>query len=151
MIDTPVITQSPAQRTAVIRLTVPKREIRDVMGPAMQEVREAVAAQGLKVTGPMFSHHFRMDPSVFEFEVGLPVEGEVAAAGRVVAGELEERTVAQTVYEGPYEGLGQAWGEFDRWIRDNGYAQGIDLWECYLEGSGEPRTELNRPVAKWGS
>lgn len=148
MIDTPVITQTPAQKTAVIRLTVPRRQIREVMGPAMQEVRDVVAAQRLKVTGPMFSHHFRMDPLVFEFEVGLPVEGEVAPAGRVVAGELPARTVAQTVYAGPYDGLGKAWGEFDRWITNNGYAQGIDLWECYLEGSGEPRTELNRPVAK---
>lgn len=35
MIDTPQITQSAAQLTAVIRLTIPRAEIQKVMGPAI--------------------------------------------------------------------------------------------------------------------
>jgi hypothetical protein len=38
MIDTPRITQAAAQRTAVIRLTVPRKEIRNVMGPGIGEL-----------------------------------------------------------------------------------------------------------------
>jgi effector-binding domain-containing protein len=81
----------------------------------------AVAAQGIAPAGPVFSHHFKMDPEIFDFEVGVPVPKAVSPAGRVSPGELPSRTVARTVYHGPYEGLGAAWGEFDAWIAGSGH------------------------------
>jgi effector-binding domain-containing protein len=60
--------------------------------------------------------------------------------------------VARTVYHGPYEGLGDAWGEFMEWIEANGHTPAPDLWECYTAGpesNPDPaawRTELNRPL-----
>lgn len=152
MIDTPQITQSAALRTAIIRLTIPREEIRNVMGPGIGELMATVAAQGVAPIGPVFSHHLRMDPGVFDFEIGLPVAAPVSPAGRVKPGQLPATTVARTVYHGPYEGLGPAWGEFDAWIAANGHTPGPDLWECYVAGpeSGpDPagwRTELNRPL-----
>lgn len=122
------------------------------MGPAMQEVMDKVAAQGIAFTGPMFSYHFKMDPEVFDFEVGVPVAAPVAPAGRVQPGRLPARKVARTVYHGDYEQPGQAWGEFGAWIVANGHKPGPDLWESYVAGpeSGpDPaqwRTELNRPL-----
>lgn len=56
MIDTPEITHTPARETAVIRLTVPRSEIRNVMGPGIRELLETVAAQGVTPTGPWFTH-----------------------------------------------------------------------------------------------
>jgi len=47
MIDTPKIVQSVARQTAVIRLEIPRAEIRTVMGPAIAEVIAAVTAQGI--------------------------------------------------------------------------------------------------------
>ena len=47
MIDTPHITQTAAQLTAIIRLTIPRSEIRKLMGPGISEVMAAVAAQGV--------------------------------------------------------------------------------------------------------
>ena len=86
MIDTPQITQVAAQQTAVIRLTVPRKEIRNVMGPGIGELRAAVAAQGIAPAGPWFTHHLRMDPEIFDFEICVPVTAPVAAVGRVEAG-----------------------------------------------------------------
>jgi effector-binding domain-containing protein len=152
MLDTPKITQTTAQHAAVIRLTIPREEIQSVMGPAIGEVMAAVAAQGIAPAGPVFSHHFRMDPGIVDFEVGVPVAAPVSAAGRVKAGELPAATVARTVYHGPYEGLGPAWAEFDAWIAAEGYTPAPDLWECYVAGpesspdSANWRTELNRPL-----
>jgi effector-binding domain-containing protein len=152
MIDTPEIKQSAAQITATIRFTIPREEIRNVMGPGIGELMAAVAAQDIAPAGPVFSHHFRMDPSIFDFEVGVPVTKPVAPAGRVKPGELPATTVARTVYHGDYEGLGAAWGEFGKWITANGHAPALDLWECYVAGpesSPDPanwRTELNRPL-----
>ena len=152
MLDTPQITQIAAQLTAIIRLTVPREEIRDVMGPGISEVRAAVAAQGIAPAGPWFTHHLRMDPDTFDFEVGVPVTAPVVAVGRVKAGQWPAMKVARTVYHGEYEGLGAAWGEFDAWIAAQGLTPGPDLWECYVAGpesSPDPstwRTELNRPL-----
>ncbi len=61
MLGTPQITQTAAQETAVIRLTIPREEIRNVMGPGIGELMGAVAAQGIALAGPWFTHHLRMD------------------------------------------------------------------------------------------
>src|SRR5262249_13013904 len=105
MLDTPQIVKVAVRQTAVIRLTVPRAEIVQVMGPAICEVMATVAAQGLTPAGPVFSHHFRVHPEMFDFEVGVPVASPVSAAGRVKPGELPAATVGRTVYHGPYEGL----------------------------------------------
>lgn len=152
MIEPPQITQAGAQTAAVIHFTIPREEIRNVMGPGIGELMAAVAAQGIAPAGPVFSHHFRMDPKTFDFEVGLPVTGPVSPAGRVKPGQLPAATVARTVYHGSYEGLGPAWQEFDAWIAAEGHTPSPDLWECYVAGpesSPNPadwRTELNRPL-----
>jgi effector-binding domain-containing protein len=152
MIDTPQITQTAEQLTAVIHLTVPRADIRKVMGPGIGEVRATVAAQGIATSGAWFTHHLRMDPDTFDFEVGVPVAAPVAAVGRVKAGRLPAGKVARTVFHGGYEGLGAAWGELNAWIAANGHTPGPDLWECYVAGpesSPDPaawRTELNRPL-----
>jgi effector-binding domain-containing protein len=153
MIDTPRILNSAALRTAVIRLTVPRSQIQNVMGPAIGEAIATASAQGVGPAGPVFSRHFRMDPEVFDFEVGVPVSAPCAPAGRVQPGELPATRVVRTVYHGGYEGLGAAWSEFDAWIRAEGIVTGTEFWECYAAGpeSGpDPaawRTELTRPLA----
>lgn len=153
MIDTPQITRSDAQQVARIHLTIPREQIRDVMGPGIGEVMAAVAAQGVGPAGPWFAHHLKMDPATFDFEICVPVTAPVAATGRVQPGEIRAvEKLVRTVYHGPYEGLGQAWVEFETWIKANGHASAPDLWECYVAGpeSGDDpaqwRTELNRPL-----
>ncbi len=154
MIDKPQITQTAAQPAAVIHFTIPREEIRNVMGPGIGELMATVAAQGIAPAGPVYSHHFRMDPKTFDFELGLPVAAPVSAAGRVKPGDLPAAAVARTVYHGSYEGLGAAWLEFDAWIAAEGHTPAQDLWECYLAGpesSPNPadwRTELNRPLTR---
>jgi effector-binding domain-containing protein len=154
MLDKPEIAQTAAQPTAIIRLTIPREEIRNVMGPGHRELMAAVAAQGIAPAGPWFTHHLRMDPAIFDFEIGVPVMAPVSDAGRVKAGQLPAATVARTVFHGPYEGLGAAWAEFDAWITAQGHTPGPDLWECYVAGpesNPDPatwRTELNRPLTR---
>ena len=154
MIDTPQIIQTKAQQAAIIRLTIPRAEIRSVMGPGMGELIAAVSAQGVGPGGPLYSHHLRMDPAIFDFEIGVPVTKPVTPVGRVRPGQLPAATVARTVYHGPYEGLSAAWGEFEAWLAANGHKPAPDLWECYVTGSEsnpDPasfQTELNRPLVR---
>jgi effector-binding domain-containing protein len=154
MIDTPHIARTATQRVAVIRLNVPRAEIRNVMGPGYQELMATIAAQGVAAAGPWFTHHFRTPGETFDFELGVPVPAAILAAGRVQPGELRATTVARTVYRGPYEGLGGAWAQFMEWIAAQGHSPDADLWECYVAGpeSGSDRskwqTELNRPLTR---
>jgi len=59
---------------------------------------------------------------------------------------MASRTMSQSV-------LGQAWGEFHRWLAANGHATAPDIYECYLAGpesgpdSTRWRTELTKPLA----
>jgi len=105
MIDAPTITQTTEQPTAVVRLTIPKDAIMHEMGPARDEVLRTLAAQGATAAGPWFSRHFRMDPSVWDFEVGVPVATPIAPTGRVTNSSLPAARVARTNYRGGYEGL----------------------------------------------
>lgn len=152
MIDTPRITQTSGLLTAFIHLTIPRKEIRHVMGPGLDEVKAAITAQGIATAGPWFTHHLKMDPAIFDFEICVPVTGPIDPVGRVMPGQWPVTTVARTVFHGDYEGLGAAWGEFDAWVAKKGYMPRPDLWECYVAGpesSPDPsnwRTELNRPL-----
>jgi len=100
MLDEPQIVQTDAQLTAIIRVTVPRGEIRNVMGPGIAELMGAVTAQGIVPAGPVFSHHLKMDPAIFDLEIGVPVPATamISPAGRVRAGQLPATTVARTVY-----------------------------------------------------
>ena len=154
MIDTPAVATTSEQPTAVIHLTIPRAEIQTAMGPAHRELFSALAAQGVTPAGPWFSHHFRMDPATFDFEVGVPVSAPIAPSGRVAPSRRPATRIARTVYHGGYEGLGAAWGELDAWIKREGLKPAGALWEIYAAGpesGADPsawRTELNRPLAE---
>ena len=51
MIDTPQVTTTSFQQTAVIHLTIPRNEIQSVMGPGIGELMATVAAQGIALAG----------------------------------------------------------------------------------------------------
>ena len=152
MIEAPRIVRIAEQLTAIISLTIPRADIAKVMGPGIGELMAVVKTQGIGPTGPWLSHHLQMDPHIFDFEIAVPVSSAVVATGRVKSGRLPGGRVARAVYQGPYEGLGSAWGNFDKWITGHGHMPARDLWECYLLGpesgldSSTYRTELNRPL-----
>ncbi len=152
MIETPEVTEMPEATTAYIRLRIPREEMGEVFGPTLEELFETLRKQDIEPAGPVFAHHLRMEPGTFDFELGVPVAERPREDGRMEVGERPSLTVARTVYHGPYEGLPDAWGEFDTWMRSEGCAQAPDIWESYLVGpdtASDPeawRTELVRPL-----
>jgi effector-binding domain-containing protein len=152
MIEKPHIIETTAHLTAVIHFTIPREEMQNVFGPAIGELMAAIAAQDLAPAGPVFAHHLKMSPDIFDFELGVPVGAPIAATGGVKPGQRPAMKVARTVYHGPYEGLPDAWGEFIDWITANGHNPAPDLYECYLAGpesSADPadwRTEFTKPL-----
>jgi effector-binding domain-containing protein len=152
MIDQPRIVQTTAQHIAFIHLTIPRSEIRHAMGPGLKELSATLAAQGVTPTGPWFTHHLKMSPANFDFEICMPVAAPIAAAGRVQPGVFPAMRAARAVYQGGYEGLSDGWGELMAWIAAEGHKHADDLWEVYITGpesgsdSASYRTELNRPL-----
>ena len=152
MIDVPTTTLTTERLTAVVRHTIPRADIQKVMGPAIAAVIAAVTAQGIGPVGPVYARHFRMDPAVFDFEVGVSVSAQVKPTGPVVASTLPSVKVVRTIYRGPYEGLATAWSEFDKWISAHRLLVTGESWEYYAKGpeSGPDatawETELVRPL-----
>lgn len=152
MIDEPQIAELEPAATAFIRLEIPRERMPEVFGPAVEELVAAITAQGQAIAGPLFAHHLAMRPGLFDFEAGFPVARPITASGRVQPGERPAVKVARTVYQGPYEGLPDAWGQFQAWVEQSGLDWAPDIWECYLvgpESESDPsrwRTELNRPL-----
>jgi effector-binding domain-containing protein len=152
MNDTPKIVTTEAVETAVIRMKVTGEEMRQVMGPGIQELMAVVGAQGI-TAGPWFNQHHSIDDGVFDLEIGIPVTRPVEPTGRVVRGSLPAGPVARTIYRGGYEGLHAAWPELDAWVVAQGKTPGKALWQVYSKGpesSPDPakwETELNRPLA----
>jgi effector-binding domain-containing protein len=128
------VVETKAQAAAVIPVSIPRSEIRQAMGPAMQELMAQISAKGFVPAGRIFSHHFKSDPARFEFEVGIPVAGAVTPAGRVKSGELPARRVVRTTYTGSYDGLGEAWGKFSAQVDAAGHQTTGEFWEVYTTG-----------------
>ena len=150
--EAPAVVDIPGRLAAAIYVTIPRSEIQTVMGPALMEVTRALQAQGVEPAGPWFTHHLRLDPHTFDFEVCVPVARPIQTSGRVEMREFPPARVARTVYRGSYEGLGTAWGQFMTWIDANEHTSAGDFFECYAAGpetSADPsewRTELLRPL-----
>lgn len=151
MIETPQLVQTETLTLAKLYAKVPVSEISREMGKLVGELQAGILAQeGVSITGPWLTHHFQRPVEFFDFEVCFPVSKPVQPAGRIQPGEWPAMTVIRTIYQGPYQGLVPAWGEFMTWITESGHQITEDIWERYLIGpdSGVPpaewRTELNR-------
>lgn len=149
MITTPEVVTTKELITAVIPLVIPGRDMPKYMDPAIQEVIKAITGQGSNIAGTMFSYHHRRPSDTFDFEIGFPVSKAIKPEGRVINSKLPAVKVVRSVYQGPYEGLAQAWPALQKWVRENGHGETGKFWESYLnnpdevKSPSECRTELN--------
>ncbi len=152
MIDTPQIVHTEAITMAKLYAKVPTSQIQVEMGKLVQEVIGEVQKQGIAITGPWFTHHFKRPDEFFDFEVCMPVATPISAADRVQPGEWPAMKVVRTFYRGNYSGLPAAWGEFLQWTDKEGLQLSPEIWERYLvnpSSENDPDkwiTEMNRPL-----
>jgi len=152
VLENPRLVNLAPRHFAGLHLIIPKAAIQREMGPGLREVHAALAQQGVPPAGPWLTHHLRIDPAVWDFEIGVPVAQPIAPAGRVLSREWPPMRVAQATHCGGFEGLGASWAELDAWVAAQKLAPCPDLWEVYPvgpESSADPsawRTELNRPL-----
>jgi effector-binding domain-containing protein len=112
----------------------------------------AAQAQGVWPTGRWFAHHRAITAERFDFDICVPVSASVDAVGRVDPWTRPALDAVRTVYQGPYEGLGDTWRAFEDWIAANGVQAASDVCERCLGGPESTpdttryRTELCRPL-----
>ena len=126
-------------------LTIPRGEMMKTFGPAVAELFSVLAAQGVRPIGAVFAHHLTISPGMFDFELGVVVTAPVKESGRVKPGRLPAARVARTVYNGPYEGLPAAWGEFDQWMKANGHTKAKVLGDLF------GRSPMEFPIPQHGA
>lgn len=149
MITPPEIITTSEIPAATIHLVIPGMDMPKHMDPAILEIIQVLADQGLQPAGPMFSYHHRRPSDTFDFEIGFPVAKAIAEAGRVKNGKLPAARVVRSVYQGPYEGLSQAWTALQDWVRGQRLPESGRFFERYLNNPDEVkdpkdyRTELN--------
>lgn len=149
MITTPEIVLSTEQPAATVHLVIPGMEMARHMDPAIQEVLSLLEDQGMQPAGPMFSYHHRRPGDTFDFEIGFPVARPVHEKGRVRNSALPAAKVVRTVYQGPYERMGDAWRALQDWVRAQELPETGRFYERYLNNPDEVKdpkdylTELN--------
>ena len=154
MITEPELVTTSEVLSAAIHLTIPGRDMPKHMDPAIKEIIKVLTDQGTQPAGPMFSYHYRRPSDTFDFEIGFEVAKAIEPSGRVMNSKLPAVKVARAVYTGPYEGLAQAWGELQKWVREQKLAETGRFWECYLTNPVEVtdpqkyRTELNWVISE---
>ena len=153
MIDRPKVIQFQGRPAAVVRLEIPRDELKTEMAPAINEVLGGSCRARSVSAGPLFAHHLTQSNERFDLEVGFPVAEAINEAGRVQSSRLPGGVIAHSCHIGPYEELFSAWREFDEWFRSDEAAKmnlkkGATLFEVYATGpettenSNEWRTEL---------
>ena len=152
MIEPPYIIATEPQAVAALRLRITWAEMRTLMRPALTEVRDVIAAQGLVATGPWFNRHARTPTDTLDFAICVPVASAITPARRVAPDLLPAMTVARTIMHGDYADLSAAWSAFREWIAANGHQTQPEFWECYTVGpetTADPtawRTTLTWPL-----
>jgi effector-binding domain-containing protein len=149
MITQPEIITAAEVPAAVIHLVIPGREMPKYIDPAIEEIVQVLADQGMHPVGPLFSYHHRRPSDTFDFDIGFPVAKAIEESGRVTNGSLPEGTLVRSVYQGPYERLSEAWTALQEWVRKEGLPESGRFYERYLtnpdevKDSAEYLTELN--------
>ncbi|WP_437185367.1 GyrI-like domain-containing protein [Planctomicrobium sp. SH668] len=144
LIDPPQLTNVAESHAASIYVKTPREQITQVMGPGIHELMDVLNEQQISPTGPWYCYHLTCPAENFEFEISLPVTQEIRPSRRVENRFRPAQFVAKTTYRGPYEGLPDAWGEFQKWIHSEKLQPAGHFWEVYSQG---PETGL--PPEQW--
>jgi len=121
------------QPTAVRRGHVSHLGIAEFLGGAFGAVAAALAESGLEPAGPPFAKYDVAPDGGWIVEAGFPVADPVVGNGDVEPSSLPGGTVAQTVHEGPYDGLRAAYEALEAFIAEAGMTSRDAAWESYLD------------------
>ncbi|MGC9516408.1 MAG: GyrI-like domain-containing protein [Methanomicrobiales archaeon] len=116
-----------------------------------------VMEKGMQIVGPPFGIYYNSPEEVgmenMQYDVGIPVVGEISDEGDIKIKKIPQRTVLSTIHKGPYNEVGPVYGKVYEYSVKNGYAMVGAPVEIYLNdpmevSESELLTEIQFPVQK---
>ncbi|GAA2741757.1 GyrI-like domain-containing protein [Terrabacter aerolatus] len=142
--------ETTEQPTAVVRSTVAMDELPAFFARAFATAAATIGQQGQAPAGPPFGLYRGMPTTVVDVEAGFPVARPVEAAGEVVPSTLPGGSVVEAVHVGPYDTMGETYGQVERWMVDRQLVPGPVVWESYLsDPEREPDPTTWRTLVHW--
>jgi effector-binding domain-containing protein len=150
-----VIKKVEPQTIASIRAVLPTY---GDLGQLYGEIFGYLGSQGItRPAGPtlFICHDTEYKEKDVDIEAGVPIATAIPDSGRVKIYELPGlEQAACTIYQGPYEGIGEAYNAIMAWTESNGYQITGPDRELYLTSPADTNdpnqyvTEIQFPVTK---
>ena len=143
----------PDRALLSIRGHMKTAEMPGFIGQSYAKLFGRLGELGVAPRGMPFVIYHAFGPGVVDAEVCLPLAAVVADSGEMTSRVLPAATVARTVHFGPYDRLGDAYGELSEWIGDHGFEVAGVARERYLNEPGpdvtpaDYLTEVEIPIA----
>ncbi|NPV80549.1 MAG: hypothetical protein HPY52_09795 [Firmicutes bacterium] len=147
-----VLKKVPAQNVASIRRVLPNY---GELGALFGQLLGPLFGRA-KFAGPTMAiyHDREFKEENADVEAAIPIEGNLPPGVPAQARELPGGEMACAVYQGPYEGIGEAYNAVMAWLEPNGYRIAGPVRENYLRSPGDTNdpkqyvTEIRVPVEK---
>lgn len=135
----------------MIRTTVPMERLSEAMGAAYGELSAYMGSRGIPFSGPPYALYRNMDMTALDVEMGFPLASPVEGDGHINAGEIPAGDVAADLYEGSYEGIGEAYEKLKVYTERQGRSAEEWCYEFYLNSPEDTppeqlRTEICFPL-----
>lgn len=141
----PEIEQATIPQMTVLTITDSSHwdQIGIKMEEMFSEIMATIQKRNLAMTGSPFSRYFRWDEDnqFAVFEVGVPVDKEIQASGRIESKVLPETLAIKGIHYGPYEKSGEVYESLEIYLMEHGMSEAGGPMEIYtIDPSEEPDT-----------
>ncbi|MEW1954468.1 GyrI-like domain-containing protein [Terrabacter sp. NPDC080008] len=136
--------------TAVLHAEVPVTELPAFFQKAFTETWNAMRTQGLTPVGPPFALYHGMPAATVDVEVGFPVTSPAHPDGEVEPSTLPGGRAVEALHVGPYDTMGETYGQLEQWMVGQRLRPGSVMWESYLsDPQREPDPATWRTLIHW--
>jgi effector-binding domain-containing protein len=147
------------QAVVSIRQNVKVADLTNAQGESLRALWEFMQRHDAAPAGPFFVRYHSFGSDEADMEIGVPVAAPPLDEGRVARGELPGGTAITTLHLGSHDGLGNAYGSIQAWVKEHRREVDGAGWEIYewIDPAVEPdpsswpapsdwRTKLVQPI-----
>ena len=142
-----VIEERPAQPTLCVKTHAPVSELPKVLSRAFGQIMAVMQEQGGHPAGAPYVAYRTMDMRDLDVEIGFPADHALAGRGEVVPSTLPGGEWASTMHVGPYDKVGPAWDELQRYLAAKHREPAGPGYEFYFDGPETPPEQIHTRVA----
>ena len=135
-----------SQPTLTIRRVVSYDQLGSFMGEVFPKVFQHLKERGLQPISPPFSLYRQVTGNSVDVESGFALAQQAVGEGEITPNHLPGGKVAVTMHVGHYDSLMQTHQSIERWVKEQGLAEGKMAWELYVTDPG-----LEPDSSKWQS